>query len=129
MNQGEPEELLGVRAAARRLGVHENTVRNWADAGLLAPVRMPAVMPARAGSHYRRFLARDIEQLREVVAAGRLEQLAQSATAITTGELAALLTVARMYLDVFLGSNQMAPSRQQLYRDVEDIVERYGKRC
>jgi hypothetical protein len=29
--------LLGVRATARRLGVHENTVRNWAKDGFIHP--------------------------------------------------------------------------------------------
>lgn len=29
--------LLGIRATARRLGVHENTVRNWAGSGFLHP--------------------------------------------------------------------------------------------
>jgi hypothetical protein len=29
-------ELMGIRAAARALGVHENTVRNWQKSGRLA---------------------------------------------------------------------------------------------
>jgi hypothetical protein len=32
---------IGVREAARRLGVHENTVRNWANRGILHSVTMP----------------------------------------------------------------------------------------
>jgi excisionase family DNA binding protein len=47
---------LNVRETARRLGVHENTVRNWANRGLLRPVRLP-------GSGYRRFEAADVERL------------------------------------------------------------------
>jgi excisionase family DNA binding protein len=47
---------LNVRETARRLGVHENTVRNWADRGLLQPVRLP-------GSGYRRFDATDVDRL------------------------------------------------------------------
>jgi hypothetical protein len=31
--------LLGVRATARRLGVHENTIRNWALSGFIRPVQ------------------------------------------------------------------------------------------
>lgn len=58
-------EHLNVREAARRLGVHENTVRNWADRGILRPIRLP-------GSGYRRFRADDIEriarEMREAVA-------------------------------------------------------------
>jgi excisionase family DNA binding protein len=59
----EPE-LVGAREAARRLGVHENTVRNYADAGIL-PVakRLP-------GSRYRRFDARDVEDLRRRMTGG-----------------------------------------------------------
>lgn len=33
--------LLSVRETARRLGVHENTVRRWADRGILDAVRLP----------------------------------------------------------------------------------------
>jgi hypothetical protein len=33
---------IGVREAARRLGVHENTVRNWVKQGILHPVQLPA---------------------------------------------------------------------------------------
>lgn len=29
--------LIGIRGAARRLGVHENTIRNWAASGLIRP--------------------------------------------------------------------------------------------
>lgn len=56
---------LNVREVARRLGVHENTVRNWANRGVLQPIRLP-------GSGYRRFLAEDIDriarEMREAVA-------------------------------------------------------------
>jgi excisionase family DNA binding protein len=47
---------LNVRETARRLGVHENTVRNWADRGILRPMRLP-------GSGYRRFDVADVERL------------------------------------------------------------------
>jgi excisionase family DNA binding protein len=50
-------ELLNVRATARALGVHENTVRNWEERGILRAVRLP-------GSGYRRFSAQDVERLR-----------------------------------------------------------------
>lgn len=50
-------ELLNVRDAARALGVHENTVRNWESRGLLRAVRLP-------GSGFRRFAVEDIERLR-----------------------------------------------------------------
>jgi MerR HTH family regulatory protein len=50
-------ELLNVRDTARALGVHENTVRNWEERGILRAVRLP-------GSGYRRFSVQDIERLR-----------------------------------------------------------------
>jgi excisionase family DNA binding protein len=50
-------ELLNVRDTARALGVHENTVRNWEERGLLRAVRLP-------GSGFRRFAAADVERLR-----------------------------------------------------------------
>lgn len=34
--------LMQVREAARALGVHENTLRRWADAGYITPVRLPS---------------------------------------------------------------------------------------
>jgi excisionase family DNA binding protein len=34
--------LIGVREAARRLNVHENTVRNWIDRGWLGAYRLPS---------------------------------------------------------------------------------------
>jgi excisionase family DNA binding protein len=51
-----PEDLLNVRETARRLGVHENTVRNWARQGVLPEARVP-------GSRFHRFRAADVERL------------------------------------------------------------------
>jgi excisionase family DNA binding protein len=50
-------ELLNVRDTARALGVHENTVRNWEERGILRAVRLP-------GSGYRRFSAADVKRVR-----------------------------------------------------------------
>jgi excisionase family DNA binding protein len=47
---------INVRETARRLGVHENTVRNWADRGMLRPIRLP-------GSGYRRFDVAEVDRL------------------------------------------------------------------
>jgi excisionase family DNA binding protein len=60
---------LNVRETARRLGVHENTVRNWEKRGLLRAIRLP-------GSGYRRFRFEDVERLRQ----GMLTQLAPADT-------------------------------------------------
>jgi excisionase family DNA binding protein len=49
-------ELLQVRAAARRLGVHENTLRRWEENGLIQAVRLPTGV--------RRFRFEDVERLR-----------------------------------------------------------------
>jgi excisionase family DNA binding protein len=51
-----PPQHLNVRDTAARLGVHENTVRNWADRGLLRPLRLP-------GSGYRRFDVAEVDRL------------------------------------------------------------------
>jgi putative resolvase len=47
--------LLGVREAARRLGVHENTLRRWEQSGLIHAVKLPTGV--------RRFRAEDIQKL------------------------------------------------------------------
>jgi excisionase family DNA binding protein len=47
--------LLGVREAARRLGVHENTLRRWEQSGLIRAVKLPTGV--------RRFREEDIESL------------------------------------------------------------------
>lgn len=39
--QSEPR-FIGIREAARRLGVHENTIRNYCDRGWLTPARLPS---------------------------------------------------------------------------------------
>ena len=59
------KELLNVRDPARVLGVHENTIRNWEERGILRAIHLP-------GSGYRRFAAQDVERLR----AEMFEQLA-----------------------------------------------------
>lgn len=61
-------ELLNVRETARALGVHENTVRNWEERGILHAARLP-------GSGYRRFAVQDVERLRTEM----FEQLAPAA--------------------------------------------------
>ncbi len=46
---------LSIREAARQLGVHDNTVRRYADRGLVRAVRLP--------SGVRRLLRDDVEAL------------------------------------------------------------------
>ena len=45
-----------LKRAARTLGVHEQTLRNWEERGLIRMVRLP-------GSHYRRVPAAEVERL------------------------------------------------------------------
>jgi excisionase family DNA binding protein len=52
------EQRLSVRETASRLGVHENTVRNWEEKGLIQAVRLP-------GSGYRRFDSGEVERMRQ----------------------------------------------------------------
>lgn len=47
--------LLGVREAARRLGVHENTLRRWEQSGFIRAVKLPTGV--------RRFREEDVERL------------------------------------------------------------------
>lgn len=61
-------EFLNVREAAKQLGLHENTVRNLEQRGVLKAVRLP-------GSGFRRFLKDDIERMRR-------EMFAQYAPAV-----------------------------------------------
>jgi excisionase family DNA binding protein len=49
---------LSVRETASRLGVHENTIRNWARDGILPSARLP-------GTRFHRFDERDVERLRQ----------------------------------------------------------------
>jgi len=55
MYSGE-DAFLNVRETAKRLGVHENTVRNWAKSGQLPDSRVP-------GSRFHRFRLADVERL------------------------------------------------------------------
>jgi DNA-binding transcriptional MerR regulator len=48
--------FLNVREAAARLGVHENTIRNWESKGILRATHLPV-------SQYRRFEAGKIERM------------------------------------------------------------------
>jgi excisionase family DNA binding protein len=53
----EATQFVNVRDAAKRLGVHENTVRNLEKRGELKAVRLP-------GSGFRRFRKQDVERMR-----------------------------------------------------------------
>ena len=52
------QKLMNVRQTADVLGVHENTIRNWEERGILPAVRLP-------GSGFRRFDPSAVEQMRK----------------------------------------------------------------
>lgn len=54
--------LMTVRASARGLGVHENTLRRWEEKGLIRAVRLP--------SGVRRFRSEDILAIRKQMFTG-----------------------------------------------------------
>lgn len=54
--------LMSVRASARGLGVHENTLRRWEEKGLIRAVRLP--------SGVRRFRSEDVLALRRQMFTG-----------------------------------------------------------
>jgi excisionase family DNA binding protein len=60
-----PKTMLTVRDTARLLGVHENTVRNWEQRGLLRAARLP--------SGFRRFDPAEVERLRAEIFAPAVE--------------------------------------------------------
>ena len=53
----DDEQFLSVRETARLLDVHENTVRNWVDKGILESARKP-------GARFHRFTAEEVERVR-----------------------------------------------------------------
>ena len=53
----EAERLLTINEAARRLDVHQNTLRSWADKWLVRHVKLP--------SGYRRFTIDEEARLRQ----------------------------------------------------------------
>lgn len=51
------KEFMNVRETAQELGVHENTVRNWEERGVLRGFKLP-------GSGFRRFPREEVERMR-----------------------------------------------------------------
>jgi excisionase family DNA binding protein len=52
--------LLNVREVAARLSVHENTVRNWIDKGVLRAARLPS-------SGYRRIPTTEVDRIQRAI--------------------------------------------------------------
>jgi excisionase family DNA binding protein len=66
--------LMTVRDSARRLGVHENTLRRWEEKGLIQAVRLP--------SGVRRFRSEDIATVRRQMFSGFPEAVEEELTPI-----------------------------------------------
>jgi len=60
-----PPRLLTVAEAARVLRIHPNTLRSWADKGLMPVVKLP--------NGYRRFAVEEIEQMRRTMGLDRTD--------------------------------------------------------
>lgn len=62
----DKDRMVGITEAAKVVGVHSNTLRKWADEGLVPHMKLP--------SGYRRFSVAEMEAFRrqlEVGAAGK----------------------------------------------------------
>lgn len=59
--QGNGVVLLKIREAAKRLGVHENTIRNWCNEGRISFIYLPG------DSGYRRIPEEEVERMRDVM--------------------------------------------------------------
>ncbi|MBS1842861.1 MAG: helix-turn-helix domain-containing protein [Actinobacteria bacterium] len=57
------DKRLSVRETARKLGVHENTVRNWESKGILRAAKLP-------GSGFRRFDPSEVARLQSEMVEG-----------------------------------------------------------
>lgn len=99
------KELLNVRETAKRLDVHENTVRNWVRQGLLKDSRVP-------GSRFHKFRIEDVDRL-----------VAQR------GEAAATLQTERRNLTPELvGASQIAQWPASRARDAQGIFPELFRR-
>ncbi len=67
----EHREMIGLTEAARLLGVHQNTLRNWSDKGLIAHLRLP--------SGHRRFERQEVDRLRDEMGVERGQRLGELA--------------------------------------------------
>ena len=65
MTNDPAPRLLTIAPAAARLGVHPDTLRAWADKGLVRAVRLP--------SGYRRFDPAEIARVRRAMGLGDAE--------------------------------------------------------
>lgn len=52
-------KAVGISDAARRLGVHHNTLRKWVDRGIIPAIRLP--------SGHRRFDPNELERFRRAM--------------------------------------------------------------
>ena len=88
----EASPFIGVREAAKRLNVHENTIRNWVQEGVLTNAKIK-------GAHAIRLVRVEVDAL----VAGRHTERVESATreaVEAVARLRAALEDAQAFLDV-----------------------------
>ena len=56
------DRMVGIAEAAKVVGVHPNTLRKWADEGLVPHMKLP--------SGYRRFSVEEMEEFRRQLRVG-----------------------------------------------------------
>lgn len=100
--------MITIREAARRLGVHENTVRRYADRGLIHAERLP--------SGVRRLRRQDVERL----ASGREDEFGRETT---TEEIFSEPGKFRTGLEAYEAAPQLFDSDEELEEFVSWIYE------
>ena len=69
-----PQDLLGSREAARILDVTDETIRRWAEAGIIRHIRLP--------SGQLRFERADIEAIRQPIEPAEHEETSRTLAAL-----------------------------------------------
>ncbi|PTQ53527.1 MAG: hypothetical protein HSCHL_2022 [Hydrogenibacillus schlegelii] len=99
-------ELLSLREAAKKLGVHPNRLREWEKKGLIRPIRLP--------SGHRRY---PVEEIDRILKAGGMNET----------EADAVVLYARVSTKKEADAGNLSPDR--LARFGFDYLERHLKFC
>src|SRR5579871_178415 len=119
------DDLMTVREAAQRLGVHENTIRNWVRDGSLTTARLP-------GTRFHRFEAAEIERIALARGRATVDSLRQGRR---VAELAGPGTVARAADELatgvgaeLVGATELSVWAQRRGRDAQGVFPRLVRR-
>jgi excisionase family DNA binding protein len=107
--------LLSIGEASERLGIHINTLRRWADRGMVRTVRLP--------SGYRRFEEEEIERMRWEMRQRRSEAEHAGAQEPPAGDNAVPPLVARLDATraaIMRGRPPFDDSTADILRDARD---------